>query len=78
MPMRSNCKFENSLFSLYYLNKDILFNIPLNFMKFEKHVHDGHSGEARLDFCSLGLRFYLMQYRTFCLKKLSKVNRFLT
>ena len=33
MPILSISKFENSLFFLYFLNKDISFNIPWKLLK---------------------------------------------
>ena len=42
MPIRSNGKFKNSLFFIHLLNKDISFNIPRKFLKFDMHVDEGH------------------------------------
>ena len=42
MPIRSSGKFKNSLFFIYFLNKDISFNIPWKFLKFVMYVHTDH------------------------------------
>ena len=38
MPIWSISKFQNSLFFLYFFNKDISFNIPWKLLKFKTHV----------------------------------------
>ena len=50
MPIWPISKFENSLFFLYFFNKDISFNIPWKLMKFKMHVLEGHSEEKCLRF----------------------------
>ena len=64
MPIWSISKFENSIFFLYFLNKDISFNIPWKLMKFKIHVLEGHSKIS-----DLGLSFYFMQSRKRSFKK---------
>ena len=68
MTKRTVSKFENSLFFINSLNKDISFNIPEKLMKFKIHVLEGHSEGIVSQTFYLGLRFYLMQSR----KKSSK------
>ena len=43
MPILSGSKFENSFFSLNSCNKDISVDVQSNILKFEMHVHEGHS-----------------------------------
>ena len=69
MPIMSISKFENSLFFLYFLNKDISFNIPWKLMKFKIHVLDGHSEGTVSQIFYLGLSFYFMQSRKKSFKK---------
>ena len=56
-------EIENSLFSLYFFNKDISFNIPWKFLIFDIHVHDGHSEGSVSRIFYLGPSFYFMQSR---------------
>ena len=63
MPIWSISKFENSLFFLYFLNKDISFNIPWKLMKFKIHVLEGHSEGTMSQISYLGLSFYFSQPR---------------
>ena len=42
MPILSDSKFENLIFSLYILNKDISVDIQSKILKFDMHVHEGH------------------------------------
>ena len=43
MSIQSNSMFENSLFFLLLLSKEISFDIPLKFLKFEIHFPEDHS-----------------------------------
>ena len=69
MPTWSISKFENSLFFLYFFNKDISLNIPSKLMKFEIHVLQGHSEGNVSQIFDLGLSFYFMQSRKKSFKK---------
>ena len=60
---------ENSLFSLHFLNKDISFNIPYKFLKFDIHVHKGHLEGSVSQIFDLGPSFYFMQSRKKSFKK---------
>ena len=77
MPIWSIIKFENSLFFLYFFNKDISFNIPWKLMKFTIHALEGHSEGTVSQIFDLGLSFYFMQSRKKSFKKRLKVTRFL-
>ena len=59
MPIWSISKFENSLFFLYFLNKDISFDIPWKLIKFKIHVLEGHSEGTLSQIFDLGLSFFL-------------------
>ena len=69
MPVWSISKFESSLLFLYFVNKDILFNIPWKLMKFKIHVLEGHSEGIVSQILYLGLGFYFMQSRKKSFKK---------
>ena len=43
MFIQSNGIFESSFFFLLFLNKDISFDIPSKFLKFEIQFHEDHS-----------------------------------
>ena len=63
MPMKSISKFET--FFLYFLNKDISFDIQRKKIKIEIHVFEGHSEGSISRILFLGLSFYFMfQKRT--------------
>ena len=56
-------KFENSFFSIYFLNKDISVNIPSIFLNYFIHADEGHlEGSVSQNF-DLGPGFYFMQSR---------------
>ena len=78
MPIWSISKFENSLFFLYFLNKDISFNIPWKLMKFKIHGLEGHSEGTMSQNFDLGLSFYFMQSRKTKFQKMTKSYPFLT
>ena len=42
ISIQSKSIFENSLFFFLFLNKDISFDIPSKFLKFEIQFHEGH------------------------------------
>ena len=63
MCVRSNSKFENSLFFLYFFNKDISVNIPYKFLKFLIHIYGSHSEVTVSQIFYLGPSFYFMQSR---------------
>ena len=69
MLIWSISKFENSHFFLYFLNKDISFNIPWKLMKVKIHVLEGHSEGTLSQIFYLGLSFYFMQSRKKSFKK---------
>ena len=63
MPMKSICKFENSLFFLYFLNNDFSLNIQCILLKFDTHVHDDQEEGTVSQILDLGLSFCFMQSR---------------
>ena len=69
MPIVSDSKFEKSFFSLYFINKDISFNIPWKILKFEILINEGcMEGNVSQNFY-LGPRFCLIKSRKLSLKK---------
>ena len=63
IPIRSNGKFKNSLFFIHFFNKDISFNIPCKFLKFDMHVDEGYLEGSLSQICYLGPSFFFMQSR---------------
>ena len=63
MPIMLRSEIENSLFSLYFFNKDISFNIPRTLLIFDLHVHEAHSEGSMSQIFYLGPSFYFMQSR---------------
>ena len=63
MPIWSVSKFEKSFFFLYFLNKDISFNIPQQVLKFDIHVIQGHTEGTVSQIFDIGLSFYFMKFR---------------
>ena len=61
MCVGSTSKFENSLFFLYYFNKDISLNILCKVLKFGTHNHGRHSEGSVSQFFYLGPSFNFMQ-----------------
>ena len=53
--------FENLLFFLYFLNKDISFNIQCTFLKFGIHILECQLEGSVSQIFYLGLSFYFMQ-----------------
>ena len=72
MRVRSNSKFENSLFFLYLLNKNILVNIPCKFLKFGIHIHEYHSEGSLSQIVYLSPAFYFIETRIVFRKKHKK------
>ena len=63
MQIGSNSKFENLLFSIYFLNKRISFNIPWKLLKFGMCIHEGHSEGSVSQHFDLGPSFHFMKFR---------------
>ena len=61
MRFRMDTKFENLIFFLYFLNKDISFNIPYTFLKFGRHILDYLFEGSMSQIFYLGPSFYFMQ-----------------
>ena len=78
MPIRSTGKFKTLLFSLYFLNKHISFNIPRKILKFDMHIHDDDSEGTVSQICYQGPSFHFMNSRKNFFRKCQKVTRFLT
>ena len=69
MCVRSNSKLENSLFFLYFLNKDISVNIPCKFLKFCIHIYGSHIEGTVSQIVYIGPSFHFMQSRKKSFKK---------
>ena len=65
----SDSKFEKSFFSLYFLNKDISFNIPSNVLKFDIHVNGGYMEGSVSQIFYLLLSFCFIKSRKLSFKK---------
>ena len=61
-------KFENSFFFIYFLNKDISFNIPSTFLISLIYVDEGHMEGSVSQIFDLGPSFYFMRSRKKVLK----------
>ena len=53
-------KFENLIFFIHFLNKDISFNIPSTFLNLLIHVDESHLEGSVSQIFDLGPRFYFM------------------
>ena len=62
---------------LYFLNKDISFNNPWKFLKFEIHIHEGHSEGIISQILYLGPGFILCNLEKYFLN-CPKVTIFLS
>ena len=69
MPIRLVSKFENSLFSVYFFNKDFSLNISSRLLIFETQVHDDHLERRMSQIINLSLIFSCMQSRKSSFKK---------
>ena len=61
MRVRLNSTFENSLFFLYFLSKDISVSIPCKFLKFGIYFHECHSEGSLSQNIYIGPTFYVMK-----------------
>ena len=59
MHVMVNSIFENLLFYLYFLNKDISFNIPCTFLKFGIHTLECQLAGSMSQIFYLGPSFHL-------------------
>ena len=78
MPIRSSGKLKNSLFFIYFFNKDISFNIPWKFLKFVMYVHTDHLEGTVSQIFFLGPSSHFMKSTKKSFKKCKKVTRFFT
>ena len=69
MCVRSNSKLENSLFFLYFFNKDISVNIMTMFLTFSIHIYGSHIEGTVSRICYIGPSLYFMQSRKKSFKK---------
>ena len=67
--MLSNNKFENLIFFIYFLNKDVSVNIPWKFLRFEIHKHEGHLEGTVSQIFYVGFSFYFMRSRKLSFEK---------
>ena len=66
---RANSEFENLKFFIYFLNKDISFNISFICLKLSMYVDKGHSeGRVSQFFFYLGPSFYFIKSRKLSFK----------
>ena len=72
MPMKLTCKFENSLFFLYFFNNDFSLNIQCILLRLNTHVHDDHWEGIMSQIFDLGLSFCFMQSGKKKFKKMTK------
>ena len=69
MPIVSGSKFEKSFFFLYFVNKNISFNIPWRILKFEILINEGYMEGTMSQNFYLGLSFCFIKSRKLSLKK---------
>ena len=69
MPIVSDSKFEKWFFFLYFLNKDISFNIPWRILKLEILINEGYMEGTVSQTFYLGPSFCLIKSRKLSLKK---------
>ena len=69
MPIVSGSKFEKSFFFLYFVNKNISFNIPWRILKFEILINEGYMEGTMSQNFYLGPSFCFIKSRKLSLKK---------